>query len=124
MGVAAPEQMASVFERLFNARDTAGLLELYARDAVFTFDGESKAVGLQQIEGALAGFLSAPLKFKGHYVNVHVSGDTALARMKYELIDEAAGTTTAGVSTEVMRRGPDGLWRFIIDDAGGGSRPA
>jgi uncharacterized protein (TIGR02246 family) len=122
MGVASPELMNSVFAERFNARDKAGLLDLYTPDAVFTFDGEAKAVGLEQIEGALAGFLSAPLKFSGSFVSVYVSGDTALTRMKWELYNEAEGTTSTGVSAEVLRRCADGKWRFQIDDATGGSR--
>jgi uncharacterized protein (TIGR02246 family) len=122
MGVASPDHMAREFAERFNARDKAALLELYAPDAVFTFDGEAKASGLGQIEGALAGFLSAPLKFSGSYVSVYVSGDTALARMKWELYNEGEATTSTGTSAEVMRRCADGKWRFIIDDATGGSR--
>lgn len=122
MGVASPDLMARVFAERFNARDKTALLDLYAPDAVFTFDGEAKAVGLEQIEGALAGFLSAPLKFSGSFVSVYVAGDTALTRMKWELYNEGESTTSTGTSAEVMRRCSDGKWRFIIDDATGGSR--
>lgn len=122
MGVQSPEQMDRAFTERFNARDKAALLELYTPDAVFTFDGEATAVGLEQIEGALAGFLSSPLKFSGRYLCVHVSGDTALTRMKWDLLNETEGTSSSGVSTEVLVRCPDGKWRFKIDDATGGSR--
>jgi len=122
MGVASPELMAAVFAERFNARDKSALLDLYREDAVFTFDGESKAVGLEQIEGALSGFLSAPLKFKGTFISLYVAGDTAMTRMKWELYNEAEKTTSTGVSAEVLRRCADGKWRFQIDDATGGSR--
>ena len=122
MGVTSPEQMTEAFAERFNARDTKGLLELYAPDAMFTFDGESRAVGLEQIESALSGFLSSSLKFRGSYVNVHIQGDLALARAKYELFDEATGVSLPGWSTEVMRRDADGKWRFLIDDACGSRR--
>jgi len=54
MGVASPELMAETFIERFNARDAAGMLALYEPDAVFTFDGVPKAVGHEQIAGALA----------------------------------------------------------------------
>lgn len=122
MGVESPEQMTEAFAERFNARDTKGLLELFAPDAMFTFDGESRAVGLEQIETALAGFLATTLKFRGSYVNVHIQGDVALARAKYELFDDEAGTCFPGWSAEVMQRGADGKWRFLIDDACGSRR--
>lgn len=122
MGVASPELMDRAFSERFNARDKAALMDLYREGAVFTFDGESKAIGLEQIEGALSGFLSAPLKFSGTFISVHVAGDTALTRMKWELHNEAEGTSSSGVSAEVLRRCDDGKWRFQIDDATGGSR--
>jgi uncharacterized protein (TIGR02246 family) len=122
MGVASPEMMDQVYAERFNARDKAALLDLYRDDAVFTFDGEAKAIGLEQIEGALAGFLAAPLKFSGRFISVYVAGDTALTRMKWEIHNEAENTTSTGVSAEVLRRCQDGKWRFQIDDATGGSR--
>ena len=64
----------------------------------------------------------AGIKFTGKNVNVYVGGDTALTRFKWELFDAQGATVATGVSTEVQRRGDDGLWRFIIDDSGGGSR--
>ena len=60
MGVTSPEQMTQVFAERFNARDAKGLLELYAPDAMFTFDGESRAVGLAQIESAWMAFWHLP----------------------------------------------------------------
>ena len=122
MGVASPDLMASAFAERFNAGDAAGFAQLYTEDAVFTYDGQEKAVGRKQIEGALAGFMMAGLKFRGENVSTYVVGDTALTRFKWELVDEHGATVATGVSAEVQRRGPDGLWRFIIDDSGGGSR--
>ncbi len=122
MGVEAPEQMGAVFAERFNARDTRALMELYAPDAMFTFDGETKAVGLAQIESVLASFMASSLQFRGSYVNLHVHGDVALARMKYELVNELTGEIFPGWSAEVMRRGADGKWRFVIDDACGSRR--
>jgi uncharacterized protein (TIGR02246 family) len=122
MGVASPDLMASEFADRFNAGDAIGFSKLFADDAVFTYDGSDKAVGRKQIEGALAGFMAAGLRFRGHNVSTHVAGDTALTRFKWEMVDAQGAVVVHGVSAEVQRRGPDGLWRLVIDDSGGGSR--
>ncbi len=122
MGSPAPERTADIFVEKFNSGDAAGFAALYTDGAVFTYDGLEKAVGRKQIEGAIAGFIMAGLKFKGVNVSVYVVGDVALTRFKWELSDASGAVISKGVSAEVQRRGDDGLWRFIIDDAGGGSR--
>jgi hypothetical protein len=48
--------MAGAFLDRFNSRDTAGLLALYRPDAIYTFTGQDKAVGLEQIKAAMLGF--------------------------------------------------------------------
>jgi hypothetical protein len=57
-------------------------------------------------------------------VSVYVVGDIAMTRFAWELYDGQGAVAARGVSAEVQRRGPDMLWRFVIDDTGGGSRPA
>jgi uncharacterized protein (TIGR02246 family) len=122
MGVAAPHLMVDAFTERFNAGDSAAVLDLYSPDAVFTYDGDERAVGRKQIESALSGFLLSGLKFRGSVVTLHVNGDTALTRMKWELVDAKGAVTSSGVSAEVQRMGPDGLWRIVLDDVTGGNR--
>ena len=122
MGVQSPDLTAGTFIERFNAGDAAGMVELYEDDAVFTYDGEDKAVGRRQIEAALAGFQMAALSMRGTTVTVLVSGDLAMTRMKWEMVDGAGTVQASGVSCEVQKRGADGLWRFALDDATAGSR--
>ncbi len=122
MGVASPELMAGAFAERFNAGDSAGILELYAEDAVFTYDGTEKAVGRGQIAAALAGFLMSGLTFRAHNANVFICGETALTRFKWELLDKSGAVVASGLSAEVQKLCSDGKWRLIIDDTGGGSR--
>lgn len=122
MGSPSPEKTADLFIARFNSGDAPGFAQLYAEDAIFTYDGQDKAVGRRQIEVAIAGFMTAGLQMRGSNVSVYVVGDTALTRFKWELVDGQGGVMGTGVSVEVQRRGEDGLWRFIIDDSGGGSR--
>ncbi len=91
MGVASPELMAETFLARFNERDAAGLLALYEADAVFTFDGVQKAVGHEQIKGALASFLASPFKMRGSYDFVHVAGGSALDHQMVEVSGDHLG---------------------------------
>ncbi len=122
MGVASPEQMAETFVSRFNERDGAGMLALYAPDAVFTFDGATFARGHDEIKVALDGFLASPMRLKGKYESVTAAGDTALCSLRWEMLNAEGWIEMDGVSIEVLKRGGDGQWRFQIDDATGASR--
>lgn len=124
MGVATPEDMAETFVQRFNDRDAAGMLALYAPEAIFTMDGETYARGTGEIKGVIDQLLSAPSTMKGKYDSVLVAGDTAVCKLRWELLDGEGWISMDGVSMEVLRRGGDGKWRFIIDDATGTSRAA
>lgn len=122
MGSPSPEATADLFFERFNSGDATGFAQLYAEDAIFTYNGQDKAVGRGQIERAISGFMLAGFKMRGRSVDCYVVGDTALTRFAWELVDGAGAVMASGVSAEVQRRGADGLWQFIIDDTGGGSR--
>jgi uncharacterized protein (TIGR02246 family) len=122
MGATSPELTAGMFIERFNAGDAASMVQLFEDDAVFTYDGEEKAIGRDQIQRALAGFMMAKLKMRGDIVSLYVAGDRALTRMKWELVDSSGTVQSSAVSCEVQRRGADGLWRFLLDDATAGSR--
>ena len=55
MGSSSPELTANAFIERFNAGDAAGFAQLYAEDAIFTYDGVEKAVGRRQIEEGAVG---------------------------------------------------------------------
>lgn len=122
MGVSSPEEMAEAFKQKFNDRDEAGLLSLYAPDAVFTMDGVAVARGTDEIKAAMAGMLASPFKAKGKYVSVLTAGDVAVCKLRWEMLNAEGWIEMDGVSLEVLKRGGDGLWRFAIDDATGASR--
>lgn len=123
MTVAAPADMPATFARLFNARDLAGLVRLYTEDAVLTIDGATVARGHGEIERMIVPLLSGPLQIAIRCATCHERGDVALVRSDWTLIGPDGGVAMAGASAEVLRRGADGGWRFLIDDACFASRP-
>lgn len=121
--MATPEEMAETFVARFNERDEAGMLALYAPDAVFTFDGVTFMRGAGEIKLAIHGFLASKMTLKGKYVGAPlVAGDVAMCSLRWEMLNEEGWIDQDGVSVEVLKRGADGLWRFAIDDATGASR--
>ena len=122
MSVKQPSEISATFGKLYNDRNKSGLLDLYAPDAVFTFDGTTTARGLAEIEKALSPFFDEPFKITVECVACHQSGDTALVCSDWKLTAPDGSVAMAGASAEILRRGADGRWRFVVDDATFASR--
>src|SRR5207244_3939923 len=105
-------------------RDKAALLALYADTALLTVDGAAAARGKVDIERMLTPFFEGPLKMTIKCATCHQQGDTALVRSDWKLMGPDGAVAMAGSSAEVVRKQPDGLWRFIFDDATFASRPS
>ncbi len=123
MAVASPEQFTVAFQAAYNARDKAALMLLYAPDAVHTFDGIAVSKGISAISAAFDRGFAGPTMLRGKTLSRLVSGETALLRVLWQSLDASGKVLRENVSCEVAARGPDGLWRYVIDDATGGSRP-
>ena len=124
MGVKSPADMSATFAKLFNARDKTALAALYEQNAVLTIDGAEVARGHAAIAAMMAPMFESPLKLTGRCSTCHESGDTAVVRTDWTLTAPDGSTAMQGASAEVLRRGADGRWRFVIDDATFSSRPA
>lgn len=124
MGVASPSQITAAFETAYNGRDKAALMQLYAHDAVHTFDGIAMSTGLTAIGAAFDRGFAGPNTLSGQTLSCLVSGQTALLRVLWRSVGPDGAARGQNVSCEVAAKGADGLWRYIIDDATGGSRPS
>lgn len=122
MGVRDPRDISAAFGRHFNARDKAALLALYQDDAMLTLDGTTIARGKPAIELMINPMFDSPLKIAITCTAAHEAGDTAIVRSNYTLTAPDGSVAMAGASAEVLRKGPDALWRFVIDDASFASR--
>ena len=124
MPVTSPELIIATFEAAYNARDKAALMRLYVDDAVHTFDGVTFSTGLAAISAVFDRAFAGPNTLSGTLLSCMVSGDTALLRALWRSSGADGKVHRDSVSCEVVTKGADGLWRYIIDDATGGSRPA
>lgn len=124
MKVTDPRDMNAAFARAFNSRNIDNLLALYAPDATLAVDESGRtATGLDAIATELKQLLQAPgtMTSRNNFCIVH--GDLALLRADWELVDRDGTVVVGGSTAEVVRRQPDGSWRYVIDHAAGASVP-
>lgn len=106
---AQPEDLARLFVERCNARDTDGLAELYAPDAVLAYPPGMATVGRDAIRAVLERLVEhAP----GPFII-----EEPLPTVRY---DDLALTSThsadnTGTRVQVARRQPDGTWLRVID---------
>jgi uncharacterized protein (TIGR02246 family) len=112
-----PASIHILFQEAFNAGDVDSLVALYEPNAVLVVNGQPCA-GHASIRDAYKLFVSRRrrMTLKTRFV---VRFDETLAVLHGDWVLEG-GTQEArnnrGLSTEVVRRQPDGTWRFVIDN--------
>jgi len=111
-----PAYIHILFQDAFNAGNIEALVALYEPNAVLVVNDQPVA-GQQLIRLAYESFLvrrpRIALKTRSA-----VMFDSSLAVLHGDWVLERGetGSTTRGLSTEVVRRQPDGSWRFVIDN--------
>ena len=75
--------------------------------------------GHAAIGAAFDAIFAGPLQMTGRALSIASAGTVALIRMHWQLVGSDGNVPLADVSAEVLARGADGLWRYIIDDPRG-----
>ncbi|WP_439376856.1 YybH family protein [Amycolatopsis lexingtonensis] len=106
----------AVFAAAFNSGDPGAL------DRVYEDSGILVAKPGEPLTGAGRRAANGALQRLGHPIDVrprhvYVAGDLALL-----IVDWSIGTDVSGTATDVARRGPDGKWRYAIDNPFGVAR--
>ncbi|MEV0614656.1 DUF4440 domain-containing protein [Nonomuraea sp. NPDC050404] len=113
-----PEDVPAVFADRFNSGDLSAVHEVYEDGAIFVSNPGTPLTGTQarQANAAFAG-LGLPITVRPRHV--YTTGDLALLIVDWE-IDGTNGDGEhlhiEGTATDVARRGPDGRWRYAIDN--------
>jgi|WetSurMetagenome_2_1015567.scaffolds.fasta_scaffold266521_2 uncharacterized protein (TIGR02246 family) len=120
MAMTSLEKVCSEFAKAVNAGDLDALTDFYAPDAVFVTGpgAAATASGKAALREVLAGFLATRPSMEFDHNYLFVSGEVALARGKWKLTSsrpDGTAETVVGTSIEVLKRQPDGSWRYIID---------
>ncbi|WP_327092308.1 DUF4440 domain-containing protein [Nonomuraea sp. NBC_01738] len=122
IAVAAPpreaHRLAVAFAAAFNAGDARALDRLYADDGILVPTPGHPVTGTQRA-AANRQLLCHGLPITIRLRHAYVSGDVALLIADWSISGTAGGgdpIDLKGTATDVARRGPDGLWRYAIDN--------
>jgi uncharacterized protein (TIGR02246 family) len=113
MPASSPQEIHVLFERAFNSADVEAILAPYEPGAVLVTGGKS-VTGHDAIRDAYNAFLSSGARMKLETKAVIESSEgLAVLHGAWSIGPPAS---TQGLSTEVVRRQPDGNWMFVIDN--------
>jgi uncharacterized protein (TIGR02246 family) len=114
-----PEDCDRLFGEYATAGDLDGLLSLYEPGASLTVADGSVAMGHEAIRASLAMFEGRSLRMHMNVVKAVRGGDVAVLTNEWRCTGKAPDGTPLDISgraIEVVRRQPDGSWRFVVDD--------
>ena len=114
-----PEQTTEVFVHYFNEGDVDRLIAAYYANGAVLAAAPGSAASGASLRTALQAYLDVKGKMRATTRHKLVAGDTALLIIDWviEGCDPGgAPLEVKGTSTDVVRRGVDGLWRCVIDN--------
>jgi uncharacterized protein (TIGR02246 family) len=117
-----PHDLHQALARAWNAGDVDVVAALFDPDGRLVPGPGDPAVGPNALASTLAGFLEVPGAMTIETTFVVEAGDLALTRSHWFLGDRSAPALEAS-GVEIMHRGPDGNWRFLVDHPFGANPP-
>ncbi|HEX7787038.1 MAG TPA: SgcJ/EcaC family oxidoreductase [Methylomirabilota bacterium] len=114
-----PEACDRLFGEHVNAGDLEALLALYEPGCTMVRRDGSLARGHAEIREVLQRLLEMHPRMTTEIVKVVAAGDLAMVYNDWRMSGKRADgqpIEAAGRAIEVVRRQPDGTWRFIVDD--------
>lgn len=103
----------------FNSMDVDVMLDFYEQDAVLVKAQGVPQSGREQIRKELLKYYSVQLPMHIIARHIFVSGDTASLVLDWNIAGQAPDGTLVHIvatSNDIARKGPDGSWRYIIDN--------
>lgn len=122
MTVPNPAALHSATEDAFNRGDLDALVALYDEDASLVEMDGSVARGLDGVRRVWADFVGLGGRISMTTRYCVEQGDLALLSNAWRFTSEAMSFDSA--SAEVAVRGPDGTWRYLVDNPTGGATVA
>ena len=113
--VQTPADMSPTLAAAFNARDLDQMVALYTADAVLIDETGAEHRGLKAIKAAFKDMLAAGGVMTSTPRLLVIMRDIALSGADWRLDTGDGHQILKGQSLEVLRRQPDGSWRYLID---------
>ena len=113
-----PADVQRAWGEAFAARDLDAMMELFEDSAIWVAGDGSVVEGLDGIRSVFADFLALDAVYEAQPPEVAVTGGFALLRSQWTVRGTArdgSPVQIAGCTSDVLRRGPDGAWRYLID---------
>jgi uncharacterized protein (TIGR02246 family) len=116
-----PEQVHVLWREATNAGDLEAIVALYEPQAAIVNTEGELLEGLDAVRHVTEGLLQLKPTFELRVERVLRCGDVALLLSPWTMSATAEGTpmTLQGTTTDLVRRQPDGTWRFVIDNPTG-----
>ncbi|HEX2183787.1 MAG TPA: SgcJ/EcaC family oxidoreductase [Rubrobacteraceae bacterium] len=119
MDVQSPEEAVRAMVDAFNSRDLDAFMDFYEPGATLVPQPGQVASGAAAIRDAMGGFLALKGRMEVEpELAVVQAGDVALVSGSWTLTghrSDGEPVTMSGRVTDVLRRQPDGTWRWVID---------
>ncbi|MEU4149168.1 nuclear transport factor 2 family protein [Streptomyces sp. NPDC026659] len=111
------EEHGRLYVEAFNAGDVDVLKAMYTEDAVSVWEPGNPLTGKER-EASLAEFVAQKPKMTATLREAHVTSNTALLVVDWaiDLSTPEGDEHLEGTGLDVLRLGPDGKWRFAIDN--------
>src|SRR5918996_2803731 len=122
MSTATPEQVLESIVTGINSGNLDGLMTLYESEAAFASQPGSLAHGAPGVREALTGFISMKGELDLEVTRVLEVDDLALVIGIWSFDGtgpDGEAVRLAANNADVLRRQPDGTWRFVIDNPWG-----
>jgi uncharacterized protein (TIGR02246 family) len=107
-------EMTALYVRAMNTGDPDAVLSLYTEDAVSVWDPE-KPISGDEHRQALKDYMTKRPVMRAEVKESYVAGDTALLVVDWSF-DIEGEEPLSGTGLDVLRKGPDGKWRYAIDN--------
>ena len=114
-----PEDVIPSLVERFNSGDVDNQMALYAPDAVFVANDGRLVTDRAEITAIIGHDIKLGLPLATNVRHLFVAGDTAQIIMDWSIDGTGADGKKVhlhGSACDIVRRGADGFWRYIIDN--------